>query len=107
MIYLDNAATTLQKPPEVGQAMLAALQTAGNPGRGAHEPTLHAARLVYRAREALAELFHAESPACIAFAANATQALNTALCGLLAPGDHVLLSGHVNLASGVKDACAG
>ena len=90
MIYLDNAATTLQKPPEVGQAMLAALQTAGNPGRGAHEPTLHAARLVYGAREALAELFHAESPACIAFAANATQALNTALCGLLAPGDHVL-----------------
>lgn len=90
MIYLDNAATTLQKPPEVGQAMLAALQTAGNPGRGAHEPTLHAARLVYGAREALAELFHAESPACIAFAANATQALNTVLCGLLAPGDHVL-----------------
>ena len=90
MIYLDNAATTLQKPPEVGQAMLTALQTAGNPGRGAHEPTLHAARLVYGAREALAELFHAESPACIAFAANATQALNTALCGLLAPGDHVL-----------------
>ena len=90
MIYLDNAATTLQKPPEVGQAMLAALQTAGNPGRGAHEPTLHAARLVYGAREALAELFHAESPACIAFTANATQALNTALCGLLAPGDHVL-----------------
>lgn len=63
MIYLDNAATTLQKPPEVGQAMLVALQTAGNPGRGAHEPTLHAARLVYGAREALAELFHAESPA--------------------------------------------
>ena len=90
MIYLDNAATTLQKPPEVGQAMLAALQTAGNPGRGAHEPTLHAARLVYGAREALAELFHAESPACIAFTANATQALNTALCGLLAPGDHAL-----------------
>ena len=90
MIYLDNAATTLQKPPEVGQAMLAALQTAGNPGRGAHEPTLHAARLVYGAREALAELFHAESPARIAFTANATQALNTALCGLLAPGDHVL-----------------
>lgn len=90
MIYLDNAATTLQKPPEVGQAMLTALQTAGNPGRGAHEPTLHAARLVYGAREALAELFHAESPACIAFAANATQAINTALCGLLAPGDHVL-----------------
>ena len=28
VIYLDNAATTLYKPPEVGQAMLDALQTA-------------------------------------------------------------------------------
>lgn len=83
MIYLDNAATTLHKPPQVGQAMLEALQTAGNPGRGAHEPTLHAARLVYGTREALAELFHAESPACIAFASNATQALNTAINGLI------------------------
>ena len=90
MIYLDNAATTLHKPPQVGQAMLEALQTAGNPGRGAHEPTLHAARLVYGTREALAELFHAESPACIAFASNATQALNTAINGLIGPGDHVI-----------------
>ena len=90
VIYLDNAATTLHKPPQVGQAMLEALQTAGNPGRGAHEPTLHAARLVYGTREALAELFHAESPACIAFASNATQALNTAINGLIRPGDHVI-----------------
>ena len=90
MIYLDHAATTLRKPPQVGQAMLKALQTAGNPGRGAHEPTLHAARLVYGAREALATLFHAESPACIAFASNATQALNTAIGGLICPGNHVI-----------------
>lgn len=90
MIYLDNAATTLKKPPVVGQAMLEALQTAGNPGRGAHEPTLHAARLVYETRIALVELFHAEGPSCIAFTANATQALNTALCGLFGPGDHVI-----------------
>lgn len=90
MIYLDNAATTLQKPRPVGQAMLDALQTAGNPGRGAHEPTLHAARLVYETRTALAELLGADDPSCIAFAANATQSLNMALCGLLHPGDHVI-----------------
>ena len=90
MIYLDNAATTLQKPPCVGQAMLDALEHAGNPGRGAHEPTLHAARIVYHARETLATLFHAESPDCIAFTANVTQALNTALCGLVRPGDHII-----------------
>lgn len=86
MIYLDNAATTLYKPPEVGQAMLDALQTAGNPGRGAHAPTLHASRIVYETREALAQLFHAEGPACIAFASNATQALNTTINGSLAWG---------------------
>lgn len=90
MIYLDNAATTLYKPQEVDAAILDALHTAGNPGRGAYEPTLHASRLVYAAREALAELFHAPDPACIAFTANATGALNTALCGLLGPGDHVI-----------------
>ena len=90
MIYLDNAATTLHKPPQVGQAMLEAFQTAGNPGRGAHEPTLHAARLVYAARENAAKLFHAESPACIAFTSNATQALNTAISGLFGPGDHII-----------------
>ena len=90
MIYLDNAATTLHKPPQVEQAMLEALRTAGNPGRGAHEPTLHASRLVMEARLALAQLFHAPDASCIAFASNATAALNTALCGLLHPGDHVI-----------------
>jgi len=90
VIYLDNAATTLQKPTCVGQAMLDALAHAGNPGRGAHEPTLHAARLVYHTREVFATLLHAESPDCIAFTANVTQALNTALCGLVRPGDHVI-----------------
>lgn len=90
MIYLDNAATTLHKPPQVEQAVLDALRTAGNPGRGAHEPTLHAGRLVYAARCALAKLLNAPDPSCIAFTANATQALNTALNGLFRPGDHII-----------------
>ncbi len=90
MIYLDNSATTLQKPPQVQAAMLDALCTAGNPGRGAHEPTLHASRLVYAARCAAAKLLNAPDPSCIAFTANATQALNTALGGLFRPGDHII-----------------
>lgn len=90
MIYLDNAATTLHKPPQVEQAMLDALRTAGNPGRGAHEPTLHASRLVYAARCAAAKLLNSPDPSCIAFTANATQALNTALGGLFRPGDHII-----------------
>lgn len=90
MIYLDNAATTLHKPLQVEQAMLDALRTAGNPGRGAHEPTLHASRLVYAARCAVAKLLNAPDPSCIAFTTNATQALNTALGGLFRPGDHII-----------------
>ena len=90
MIYLDNAATTLHKPLQVEQAMLDALRTAGNPGRGAHEPTLHASRLVYAARCAVAKMLNAPDPSCIAFTANATQALNTALGGLFRPGDHII-----------------
>ena len=90
MIYLDNAATTLQKLPCVGQAMLDALEHVGNPGRGAHEPTLHAAGNVYHARETLATHLHAEGPDCNAFTANVTQAHPTALGGLVRPGDHVI-----------------
>lgn len=39
MIYLDNAATSLQKPKEVEEEMIRALHTMGNPGRGAHDAT--------------------------------------------------------------------
>lgn len=92
MIYLDNAATTIRKPPEMEEAMLQAIRTAGNAGRGAHEPTLQAARIVYDAREKLAELFGIFNPSRIAFTCNATEALNTAVQGLLCPGDHVITS---------------
>ena len=90
MIYMDNAATSRQKPLQVEQAVLEALRTAGNPGRGAHEATLHASRLVYGARAAAAELFDAEDASRIAFTANATEALNIAISGLIRPGDHVI-----------------
>ncbi len=90
MIYLDNAATSLQKPKEVEEAMISALHTMGNPGRGAHDATLQAGRCVYQVREQLAQLFHAESAECIAFTSNATEALNTAIQGLFQKGDHVI-----------------
>ena len=90
MIYLDTAATTLQKPPCVGQAMLDALEHAGTQGRRAAAPTLHADRVDFADSETLPESLHATRRACIAFTANVTQALNTALCGLVRPGDHVI-----------------
>ncbi len=89
-IYLDNAATSLPKPPTVAQAVAQALGTMANPGRGAYAPSLAAARTVERCRQLLAELLHAPNPQHIAFTHNATYALNMAIDGLLKQGDHVI-----------------
>ena len=90
MIYLDNAATTLQKPDAVKKAVMEAFDTLGNAGRGASEPALSASRMIYGAREVLAGFFHAESANCIVFTANSTESLNIALKGLFSEGDHVI-----------------
>lgn len=90
MIYLDNAATSFHKPPEVEQAVVKALHSIGNAGRGAHAPTLNASRLIYDTREKLAELFGIEDASRIAFTCNATEALNIAIQGTIHPGDHVI-----------------
>lgn len=90
MIYLDNAATTLKKPDRVVQAVCKALSSLGNAGRGGHDRSLDASRVIFDTRWKLAELFHGEDPGRIAFTSNATEALNTALKGLLHPGDHVI-----------------
>ena len=90
MIYFDNAATTLRKPESVVQAITEALCSLGNSGRGVHDGALSASRKIYETRAALADLFGAESPERIAFTANSTQALNTAIKGVLNPGDHAI-----------------
>ncbi|MGI6120324.1 MAG: aminotransferase class V-fold PLP-dependent enzyme [Desulfosporosinus sp.] len=90
MIYLDHAATSFHKPPEVAEAVYHALQGIGNSGRGAHGASLNAARLVYRTREAISRLFCVGDPSRVVFTANATESLNIALQGLLQPGDHCI-----------------
>ena len=90
MIYFDNAATTLRKPRCVIEAVTEAMGSMGNSGRGVHSGALSAARTIYDTRAALAKLFGAEGPERIAFTANSTEALNMAIKGLLAPGDHVI-----------------
>ncbi len=93
MIYLDNAATSWPKPPDVVRAMARFLEEVGaNPGRSGHRLSVEAGRIVYRTREALAALFDLPDPLRIVFAPNATYALNLALRGLLRPGDHVITS---------------
>ncbi len=93
MIYLDNAASGWPKPPEVLEAMSHFMREVGaNPGRSGHRLAIEAARIVFGTREALATLFGAADPLRIVFGANATEALNLALTGLLRKGDHVITS---------------
>ena len=89
-IYMDNAATTMQKPDCVIDAVVNAMRHMGNSGRGAHEASLDASRLIYETREMLSELFNLGDPRQVAFTLNSTEALNTAILGLFDPGDHII-----------------
>ena len=86
MIYLDNAATTLHKPPQVMDAVVRAMTAMGNAARGAHGGALEASRAVYAARVKLAKLFGCPRPDHVVFTANSTEALNLAINGILRPG---------------------
>lgn len=90
MYYFDHASTSMPKPQPVIDAVVHAMQHTGSSGRGAHDVSLEASRTLLGARNAMARLFGVGDPGRVAFAANATEALNTAVKGLLHPGDHVI-----------------
>lgn len=93
MIYLDNAATSCPKPPQVVEAVSRALQeVCANPGRGAYDAALEAGRVLLRARRTVARLIGARDESRVVFTLNATHALNLALKGLLGKGGHVVTS---------------
>ena len=67
MIYLDSAATTLQKPPAVARATAGAINRLASPGRGGHRPAMEAADIAFACREeAAARQAKALSAAAIA-----------------------------------------
>ena len=92
MIYLDSAATTLQKPPEVVRAVSDAMYRLASPGRGGHRPAMAAADTAFACREAAAELFHVPDPAQVVFTFNATHALNIAIRTLVPPHGRAVIS---------------
>ena len=94
MIYLDSAATTLQKPPSVARAMAQAVNHLASPGRGGHKPAMQAAEIAFDCRQAAAELFHLSDPENVIFTLNATHALNLAIKSLVKPRDTVVISGY-------------
>ncbi len=91
MIYLDTAATSWPKPPEVLRAMTDVLERAGgNPGRSGHALSIEAARVMYDTREDIARFFNSNDPLRVIFTSNVTHAINIVLRGLLRPGDRVV-----------------
>jgi cysteine desulfurase family protein len=93
-IYLDAAATSRQKPPQVLKALVSYAQEVGvSHGRGTYRRGIEANQLVFETRSALARLFTVQRMDRILFMKNVTEAINTALKGFLKPGDHVVLSG--------------
>jgi cysteine desulfurase family protein len=90
LVYMDNGATSFPKPPTVSEAMLRFLrEVGGSPGRSGHRLSQAAARMIFDCRESLAALFSITDSRRIVFSLNATEALNTALLGLLQSGDRV------------------
>lgn len=94
MIYLDSAATTLQKPPEVAMAATRAIRQLASPGRGGHRPAMEAAKVAFSCREEAAALFHVPTPEQVVFTSSATHGLNLAIGTLVRPGARVALSGY-------------
>lgn len=90
MIYMDNAATTMQKPRAVVDAVANAMCSMGNAGRGAHGASLGASRTIFDTRDRLAKFFNVGNPKQVVFTSNSTESLNTALKGTLEPGDHAI-----------------
>ncbi|MGO3751961.1 MAG: aminotransferase class V-fold PLP-dependent enzyme [Peptoniphilaceae bacterium] len=94
MIYFDNAATTLQKPKEVAQAVFDSINSNmyGNPSRSSHDYSLNSLRVLTKARIELAKLFGIEDEMRIIFTSNVTSSLNLAIKGFLKNARHIISS---------------
>ena len=89
-VYLDHAATSWPKPPEVAAAMMNALQSGANAGRGNYSLAIGSGRVLVKTRSVLAGLFGVSNAQDIAFTHNTTMSLNMAIRGTLKAGDHVI-----------------
>ena len=94
MIYLDNAATTLEKPPAVPRAVTCAMTHCASPGRGGYRAAERAAEILFQCREEAAKMFDVQNPECVILTQNATHGLNVAIRSLVKQGAKVVISGY-------------
>ena len=92
MIYLDNGATSFHKPPAVYRAVMDAMRSCANPGRGGYGAAMSAARKIYGCREQAAQLFDS-GPEQVVLTTSCTHGLNIAIRTLVKPGGRVVVSG--------------
>jgi cysteine desulfurase / selenocysteine lyase len=92
--YFDNAATTWPKPEPVYGFMDTFMRNHGvNPGRAGHQMAIEAEAMVGETRRMLAGFFgFGGDPNRVVFSLNATDSLNTAIYGLIQPGDHLIIT---------------
>ena len=93
-VYLDSAATTLIKPPQVAKAVSRAINHMASPGRGGYAQSVRAADVVFECRQRAADLFCVDEPENVVFTMNATHGLNIAIKSLCTSGDRVVVSGY-------------
>lgn len=94
--YLDNAATSFPKPPEVIEAVAHyATELGASPGRGAYGEAKRAGELFVQCRQRINRLIHGESPDHVVFTLNASDALNTAIRGIVHGSDRSKHTPHV------------
>ncbi|MDR0935693.1 MAG: aminotransferase class V-fold PLP-dependent enzyme [Oscillospiraceae bacterium] len=94
MIYFDNAATTLHKPPEVAEAMRWAVNNLGSPGRGGHDYAITAGEAAFALRELASKYFNVGSSERVVLTSNATHGLNMAINALAQKGKRAVISGY-------------
>lgn len=90
-VYLDHAATSFPKPPITLETMHSfSTDREAAVGRGAYRSSRQAGEVVARLRREIANWIGADSDQEISLHAGGTEALNTAIFGLLKAGDHVV-----------------
>lgn len=94
MIYLDNAATSIDKEQRVADAIYHTLmdKSYANPSRSSHKLSINALRKVLEIRESIGDFFDFHDPSRVILTPNITYALNFIIKSLFKGNDHIITS---------------
>ncbi|NVF12330.1 aminotransferase class V-fold PLP-dependent enzyme [Anaerococcus sp. AGMB00486] len=94
MIYLDNAATTIDKDESVAKAVYNAIYSRNfaNPSRGAYIQSLNSLKLLMETRKNVGKLFGMDNPLNVVLTSNVTFGLNFVIKSLFSKYDHIITS---------------